>query len=1039
MAIYVLNPDGSINKDGTTIPTKQGYQVAKDALGDFKSARNYAENSHEVFDAFDNSNPIPNESLPDLNNLANPSNSGIIGQTDKLYPYAFGKNMDFTPTTEKLPFYKPYNSFFDLDFSDGQRDNENLFQIFADEVDFYGVPAILSDTSNTVVDFANVFSSLADMLLGAILPITVMSALQGILQAAQGGPPDPFALFGKVHLVEPNRLGSFINYVRIDTSEHNFIGPVFNAIIDSLVSLLKATERLMNFPSTPLKEADFFQAVGSKILENTLSFLVGYIYYLIPGFKIEDPILSTNPATAIGNLFSSLLSLVFANKAKHNYNLLIYKIVKNNYFRSNIQFKAKTIEKGNETYDYNSGYLALYPLSDFFHRFIGQRVAVGQKVLGSLTSSYYNKRNNIFAVQKMNELPVQKKDDDDQNLPIPLSMGSSILGKKDDNDATEISGNYFKKSIYSLTSLVTKTSTANTYLKYHNELVKQNQAIYQNKERRLSREHVQKIEEIINSDYMPFSIQDLRTNEVFKFHAFLENYADSFQVNWDDGGVGFGRMDPIKTYKGTTRSISTDFWLVSMSPDDFDYMWWMINRLIALIYPQWSAPRAANIENQSQAGMYSANLKKHFGIPFSQPFTQIPTGSPLVRLRLGDLFTSNYSKKSLARIFGFELESLNQVNVIEKKKNEIIAMIQDQQSPQIDYLSNIEILGYDYFDLDDYRSQLNKDTYMFNRLDQVDFYPINDLKDDFKINVKKTESSLGDIQKLFKEYSNFYYDINNDPINLDDINAPKSTNNENKDRFFPENRKEFKKLIYIPLTVIQDDEEKILMLLTAVSVKVNDSSYKQESFIKDVATIFKNKIMNNLNYSSVATDIQDNTRIDKLKNVQNLKSFMTGKGELAYDEKQPFDTTINPGTENAMNNPVVYSFESTMGEGIAGTIQTFNINFDQNIPWELNEGSRAPIAVKISLGLSVIHDILPGLDDKGIMRAPTYRVGKINREFFGESVYDDLPVNMGYSNPNPVVESPQTTQNNPASTSPANNTEPPIIFGVPPLFDFTKK
>ena len=1023
MAIYVLNPDGSINKDGESIPAKEGYKVAVEALGDFTSARNYAENTHEVFDGIDNSNPIPNENLPDLNNLINPSNSGVIGQTEKLYPYAFGENMNLLdPTTNKLPFYKPYNSFFDLDFNvNGRENNENFFQIFADETDFYGIPAILSDTSNTTVDFANVFSSLADMLLGAILPITVISVLQGTLQAAQGGPPDPFSLFGKIKLTDSGRLGSFINYVKIDTTVHTTIGTVLNAIIDSLISLLKTTERLMNFPSTPLKQADFFTAVGTKILENTLSFIIGYIYYLIPGFKIDDPILSTDPATAIGNLFSSLLSLVFANKAKHNYNLLVYKIVKNNYFRSQIQFKAKTINTTNENYSYQN--LSFYQLSDFFHRFIGQRVAVGQKVIGSLSASYYNKRNNIFAIQKMNELPVQKNDEDNNILNAPVSIGSSILGNKDNNANTEISSDFFKKSIYSLTSLVTKTSTANTYLKYHNELVKQNEAIYQKKERRLSREHVQKIEEIINSDYMPFSIQDLRTNEVFKFHAFLENYSDSFQVNWDDGGVGFGRMDPIKTYKGTTRNISTDFWLVSMSPDDFDYMWWMINRLVALIYPQWSAPRPANIDNQLQAGMFDAAAKKHFGIPFSQPFTQIPTGSPLVRLRLGDLFTSNYSKKSLARIFGFELENINQNNNVIKKATDISTMIKNIQS---NFLIKTEVLGYDYFNLDDYRSQLNKDTYMFNRLDQVDFYPINELKDDNIINVKKTESSLGDIQKLFKEYSNFYYAAD-DKINLNDINSPASSGSENKNKFFPETQNtQFTKLIYIPLTVIQDNEEKILMLLTAITVK---ESVVRESFVKDVAKLFKNKIMNDLNYSTVVEN-NNNDSTEKLKNVQNLKSFMTGKGELSYDHQNPFNTDINPGTENIMNNPVVYSFESTMGEGIAGTIQTFGINFDQNIPWELTEGSRAPIAVKINLALSVIHDILPGLDDKGIMRAPTYRVGKINRDFFGESVYEDLPINIGYSNVNPVMESPSTTQNNPTPTTTPNQANG---FGIKPL------
>ena len=37
---------------------------------------------------------------------------------------------------------------------------------------------------------------------------------------------------------------------------------------------------------------------------------------------------------------------------------------------------------------------------------------------------------------------------------------------------------------------------------------------------------------------------------------------------------------------------------------------------------------------------------------FIQPFSQIPTASPMIRLRVGDVIKSNYSKFGLARLFG---------------------------------------------------------------------------------------------------------------------------------------------------------------------------------------------------------------------------------------------------------------------------------------------------------------------------------------------------------------------------------------------------
>ena len=40
--------------------------------------------------------------------------------------------------------------------------------------------------------------------------------------------------------------------------------------------------------------------------------------------------------------------------------------------------------------------------------------------------------------------------------------------------------------------------------------------------------------------------------------------------------------------------------------------------------------------------------------------------------------------------------------------------------------------------------------------------------------------------------------------------------------------------------------------------------------------------------------------------------------------------------------------------------------------------------VKINIGFSPIHDIPPGLDHNGMLRAPVYNVGRINNQFFGD-------------------------------------------------------
>lgn len=1003
--MYVLDTEGNIKKYNYNSATKQSTMdpetpsnFLNEVIGDFKSGKNYGVNKHDVFDGTDNSSPLYGEILPDLNNLSTAvATSGIIGQSTQLYPYAFGNNMKAVPTQDALPFYKPYNSVFDLDLNLSGRDKEieKNFELFADEAEMlYGVPMILNESDKFRDDLENVFSSLGDILAAAIVSITSISVIQGLLQVAQDGPPDPFGLFGKIKTTESDRKGRFINYVKLDPIALPFLAEIVNPLIEGFVSLLRTTERLMNFPSRPASPG--LQGIFFDLAENIVSFCLGYIYYLIPGFKLEQGLFDTSPQAIITNLISTIVSLIFVNKSRHNYNLLIRKIVKNNYFRRNIQFKAKTITNADgSTYAYNDQFW--YDLSGFFYRFIGERTAVGQKVITILKNTERNKKNKPFAVQKMKELPFEEKKGD-STLPLPVPIGSSILGKDTTAEAFKPNISHFNKSIYSLTSLIqNKSSNANSYLTYHEKLIKQNEAIYQNKEKRLSKEHVKELEAIINSDYMPFSIQDLRTNELFKFHAFVENYSDSFNVGWEDAGMGFGRMDSIKTYKGTSRNISVDFWLISMSPDDFDYMWWLVNRLVALIYPQWSAPKPANLENQLNSGilMSQVNGNTFKGIPFSQPFTQIPTGSPLIRLRLGDIFTSNYSKKGLARIFGFNLKEKN----IENFKF-LITDIKDIKIDNKNEYTDIKLEGYQIFSNSDYEDYKGGKTWgIFTNLDQQDFINVDNKQ---IIMTSSWKEKLGNISTLLQDkYSDFYYDTK-DEIDLNDINSPpKSKEKRDKNVAEPAINIDYKKLIYVPINIVEEGEQKTMILLYSVVIK-KDSDGKLRKFNE----VIKNNIAEDIKGALIAGVLEKAEKgyQELIQNSLNLKSFLSADGQLQVQTDEVSAGVVDV-TANVVNNPIVKSFESTMGEGLAGTIQGFTINFDQNIPWEINPGSRAPIAVKIGLQVSVIHDILPGLDHEGIMRAPTYRVGKLNNDFFGNSVYQDIPGNVGYSNADVVKKS----------------------------------
>lgn len=166
---------------------------------------------------------------------------------------------------------------------------------------------------------------------------------------------------------------------------------------------------------------------------------------------------------------------------------------------------------------------------------------------------------------------------------------------------------------------------------------------------RIKTEIVEKMEDYLERDYMPFYFHDIRTNEIIAFHAFLDNVTDGFDAEYNESD-GFGRVDKVHTYKSTTRSISISFRLVAVDPEDFNEMWFKVNKLVTLVYPQWSKGREVKWGDNKMI----------------QPFSQHPAASPMMRLRLGDLFKTNYTKFALARLFGisnqpgdFNLEGVN--------------------------------------------------------------------------------------------------------------------------------------------------------------------------------------------------------------------------------------------------------------------------------------------------------------------------------------------------------------------------------------------
>lgn len=171
------------------------------------------------------------------------------------------------------------------------------------------------------------------------------------------------------------------------------------------------------------------------------------------------------------------------------------------------------------------------------------------------------------------------------------------------------------------------------------------------------------LETRLEAEYVPFYFHDMRTNELTAFHAFLTTLTDNFTVNHDTHDA-YGRVDQVKIYKNTTRAINLSFMVVATNEDDFDFMWMKINKLITLVYPQWSE------------GLGKTTPQ---GNKFVQPFSQVPAASPVVRLRVGDVIKSNYSRFALKRIFGYGSSNFSYTDQGTKKTTDFSSLRADDE------------------------------------------------------------------------------------------------------------------------------------------------------------------------------------------------------------------------------------------------------------------------------------------------------------------------------------------------------------------------
>lgn len=426
------------------------------------------------------------------------------------------------------------------------------------------------------------------------------------------------------------------------------------------------------------------------------------------------------------------------------------------------------------------------------------------------------------------------------------------------------------------------------------------------KESRISTADREEFEEKLDSAYVPFYFHDLRTNEIISFHAFLTSLTDGFSVSYDST-EGFGRVEPVKTYKGTQRKIGLEFILVATSANDFDPMWEKINKLTMLLYPQYTEGRRLTTEN---------------GYNFIQPFSQMIGASPLIRLRLGNLFRSNYSRFALAKLFGAGLETTN------------FGEISPNDLPRLQSLKSEKAIlekTMDKFIAD------KKNEYILNPKDNQ-FAIVDFSKIEFIISRKAIKSFKNTIAKYSELINERGVTVTSDPDGQGyvEFSFSKAILGHN----FPD---EQKSLIDSYHELIGAIDARGLNRFKVHRNNIAIASSKLVEIAVDARQIFTNQ----------SERLQQvNEEIGSLSPPSNLDAFM-----------------------NPANNSLVKSFKSAGGKGLAGVIESMDFNWYEQTTWDVTSGRKAPQMCKINISFAPIHDISPGLDSTGRNRAPIYPIG----------------------------------------------------------------
>jgi len=832
MSKYVLMPDGSIqNAKGKSIKKSSFAEkmtkntLAKESVSDVSYTKLPTFSEDFYSESSDGNSVIRKENFTvsgsfvsgDRNNnfLANPS---------------FGGDVD-----EKIEYYTTFNDYLNQD------------KVFATELE---MAAGIELSTFGFADFTK-YIFWFDYLIEAAVYI---AAIEGILLAEN-------LIFKNESHVEQDYQMQLGNY-----------GPV------NYTSITRYIHEFLRYPKDKRTKKDS----SGGAFERIGAFYVGLSFYvnsdpLLFMDKIKDPNSGDDIKSLLKNdllinkisglelllnavyyIMESVLNL--SSIGQNRLDMLIRRFNQKSDWYINKLYKAKPQENAAEKY--------LVQLSYYYVTFIVERMNIGLK----LKKYYKNNKSTRNKLVRSGRSKDSLRGFNSVKIENNVATFNKIEGNSKLDNKSSLSMSALPQAFIMPASMRKSMAYSGLSESLVEEHVK-NYFIHTDKpQQRISPETVKAFERFYEKEIVPFYFQDLRTNEVIGFHAFVDSYSDSFSPQYTETSPGYGRVDKVYHYVNTARQIQMSFTLVSMSKEDHDLMWYQINKIVSMVYPQWSR------------GFKNKKLDPDEKLGLEFPFTQVPTASPMIRIRFGDVLKSNYTKHAVSKIHGMG-QGKETMSIFELQSPEVQNSIA-LEAP-IDISNNLKSKNKYYVIPGEYYCKNNKG---------IEF--VHTIRDLHEIEI---------LENISKEVKFKVIDFN------------------------PSRQLEYLKEV--------------------------------EFFIADPKSILEYYLL---------------PKIDQ-----------SGTFDSSSENKKAFDSYINAYDKDGnINNPLTAAYETTVGKGLAGFIGSLSINSQEQL-WETSvEGSKAPMAVKLDISFNPIHDIAPGLDADGAMRAPVYNTGRIINSMYGD-VYED--------------------------------------------------